>query len=80
MFILGSIIGFVYFLFELESPSMGNVLFRLNSDGVKEFSFGSLVEFLYAPFIHSYFWTKPFFSVNWVITSFIGGIIGIIIS
>jgi len=41
MIIIGGIIGFIYFLYELESPSMGGILFRLNSDGIKEFSFGS---------------------------------------
>jgi hypothetical protein len=80
MIILGSIIGFIYFLYELESPSMGNILFRFNSDGIKELSLDSLLEMCYAPFRHSYFWTnKSFYSVNWIITSFIGGCIGYII-
>jgi hypothetical protein len=80
MFIIGSIFGFIFFLFELESPSMGNILFRLNDKGVKEFSVGSLVEMLRAPFIHTYFWTnKSLYSVNWIITSFVGGLIGYII-
>ncbi len=80
MIIIGSIIGFIYFLYELESPSMGNILFRINSDGKKEFSFDSLVEMCYAPFTHTYFWTnKSLYSVNWIITSFIGGFIGYII-
>ncbi len=76
MIILGSICGFIFFLLELESPSMGNILFRTNSDGNKEISFSSLLEMLYAPFKHSYFWTKDFYSVNWIITTFIGGLIG----
>ncbi len=80
MIIIGCILGFVYFLFELESPSMGHILFRLNAKGIKEFSFGSLVEMLRAPFIHTYFWTNTnFYSVNWIITSFVGGLIGYII-
>ncbi len=80
MFIIGCIIGFIVFLFELESPSMGHILFRLNAKGIKEFSFGSLVEMLRAPFIHTYFWTNTnFYSVNWIITSFVGGLIGYII-
>ncbi len=80
MFIIGSIIGFVVFLVELESPSMGHILFRLNDKGIKEFSFGSLVEMLRAPFIHTYFWTNTsLYSVNWIITSLVGGIIFYII-
>ncbi len=77
MILGGSICGFVFFLYELESPSMGNVLFRINSDGIKEFSLESLLEILYAPFRYSYFWTNyKFYSINWIITTFIGGLIG----
>jgi hypothetical protein len=75
-FFIGSIIGFIYFLFELESPSMGHILFRFNDKGIKEFSFGSLLNMIQGPFKYSYFWTNyNFYSVNWVITSFIGGLI-----
>ena len=74
--VIGSMIGFIYFLFELESPSMGNILFRLNDKGFKEFSFGSLLNILEGPFKYGYFWTNyNFYSVNWIITSFIGGLI-----
>ncbi len=77
---IGSIIGFGFFLFELESPSMGHILFRLNDKGIKEFSFGSLLNMIEGPFKYSYFWTNyHFYSVNWIITSFIGGLIGYII-
>lgn len=80
MILLGVIFGFIYFLYELESPSMGNILFRTNSDGYKEISFGSLFEMICAPFKYSYFWTKNFYSINWIITSIIGGVIGYLIS
>ena len=74
--IIGGIIGFVFFLFELESPTMGGILFRINSDGVKEFSIGSLVNMILAPLKYINFWTDfNLWSVNWIITTFIGGFI-----
>ena len=74
--IFGGIIGFIYFLYELESPSMGHILFRVNSDGIKEFSMGSLVNMIIAPLKYLNFWTDiNLWSVNWIITTFIGGFI-----
>ncbi len=68
--IICAIFGYSYFLYELESPDMGNVLFRTNSDGVKEFSFASLIEIMKAPFIHKQFWTqKELLHVNWIFTT-----------
>ena len=76
MIIFGGIIGFIYFLYELESPSMGHILFRVNSDGIKEFSMGSLVNMIIAPLKYLNFWTDiNLWSVNWIITTFIGGFI-----
>ena len=73
MIIFGCIIGFIYFLFELESPSMGGILFRPNSNGNTEFSFGSLMNMLIAPFRYMTFWTDVnLWSVNWIITIIIG--------
>ena len=75
MIIIGCILGFIYFLYQLETPSMGNILFRINSDGVKELSLGSVWNMILAPFMYINFWTKPeLLSVNWIITTFIGGI------
>ena len=77
MILFGGIIGFIYFLYELESPSMGGVLFRPNSDNNMEFSFGSLINVMSAPFKHINFWTDiNLWSVNWIITTSIGCIIG----
>jgi len=73
MIIFGGIIGFIFFLYELESPSMGQILFRVNSDGIKEFSFGSLVNMITAPLKYINFWTDiNLWSINWIITTFVG--------
>ena len=71
----GGIAGFIYFLYKLESPGMGNVLFRVNSDGIKEISFDSLFNMLGAPFKYIYFWTNfDLYPINWIITTFLGGL------
>ena len=78
--IIGGISGFFYFLYKLESPGMGNILFRVNSNGIKEFSFSSMMNIIYAPFQYLSFWTNlDLYSVNWIITTFIGCMIGYII-
>jgi hypothetical protein len=72
--IIGFILGFIYFLFELESPNMGGVLFRPNSDGIIVFSFESLINIMIAPFRYISFWTNyELYSINWIITTLIGG-------
>ncbi len=74
--IFGFIIGFIIFLFELESPTMGGVLFRPNSDGIMVFSLGSLITIMIAPFKYLDFWTNyELITVNWIIMSLIGGLI-----
>jgi len=79
--VCGSVCGFVYFLFELESPDMGNILFRVNSAGNKVFSFDSLIGIILAPFKYNQFWTNTdLYSINWIITTFIGGVIGYILT
>ena len=78
--IIGGISGFLYFLYKLESPGMGNILFRVNSNGIKEFSFDSMMNMIYAPFYYISFWTKlDLYPINWIITTFIGCMIGYII-
>jgi hypothetical protein len=73
---LGSILGFIYFLFELESPSMGGVLFRQNSDGNREISWSSIWNIMIAPFRYLNFWTNyELYSINWIIMILIFGLI-----
>lgn len=62
--ILGYIIGWVAYL-EL-SPSMGNVWWRINTLGVKEFTPWGIWATAIAPFKqgHGLFWTPAFWDVN----------------
>jgi hypothetical protein len=78
--VIGGIIGFTIFLFELESPSMGGIIFRMNSDGVKVFSPDSLFEIMKAPFKFIHFWTTlDLLRCNWIFLIMIGIMSGIIV-
>jgi hypothetical protein len=79
--LFGGLIGFIYFLYKLESPDMGNILFRVDSTGNKVFSFDNLINIITAPFRYIHFWTKfELYPINWIITTFIGYIISYVIS
>ena len=79
-FLLGGVCGFLYFLYKLEAPGMGGILFRVDSNGIIKFSLDSLLGIIYAPFIHISFWTNmDLYSVNWLITTFTGGLLFYII-
>ena len=79
-FLFGNIIGFIYFLYKLEAPGMGNIIFRVNSIGIKEFAFDNLLNMIMAPFKYIHFWTSIYlYPVNWVITTLLGGLLFYII-
>ena len=78
--LFGGVCGFLYFLYKLEAPGMGGILFRVDSSGIINFSLDSLLGILYAPFKYISFWTDiDLYSVNWIITTFIGGLLFYII-
>ncbi len=75
--LFGALFGFIYFLYKLESPGMGNVLFRVDSTGNKIFSLESLIEIIKSPFIIIQFWTHiELFPINWILTTGLGGFTG----
>ena len=77
--IIGGIIGFIIFLIELESPDLGNIIFRIDATGKKSISYSSIFEMMKSPFIYSQFWTNNnFWKANWIITSLTGIGIGYI--
>jgi len=78
--IIGGCIGFIIFLFELESPSMGGIIFRLNSDGIRQFSPESIFEILKAPLKFKEFWIyKDLLLVNWIFLTIVGMSLALII-
>jgi len=77
--ILGSTIGLIIFLFELESDDMGGIIFRTDSTGKKIFSPDSIKEILKAPFKFRHFWIKKeLIKVNWIFMGLSGGLVGYI--
>ena len=69
--IIGATCGYLYFLKELESDTMGNIIFRNGT-----FSPNNIIKYMISPFIHSFLWKKELLSTNWIITVGIGVIIG----
>ncbi len=70
----GCTAGFGVFLYNLEAPGMGGILFRPDEHNAMVFSKESLVEMLKSPFTRSAFWSKPtLWPVNWVFTTVLGG-------
>jgi hypothetical protein len=75
-YLIGGLIGFTVFVFELESDDMGGIIFRTNSDGKKVFSPDSILEIMKAPFKFTQFWiNKDLLKVNWIFMSILGMII-----
>jgi len=62
-------IGFIIYL-EL-SPRLGNIWYRTGSDGLKHINFSGLIEFVYKPFTHGFFWRPQFWDINIYIGLFI---------
>lgn len=55
----------LWFLSYLElSPKLGNIWYRVASDGKKHINLGSLREFIYKPFMQSFFWWPQFWDIN----------------
>lgn len=66
--IIGGIIGYTVFLLNLESPDLGNILFRIDSSGNKTLSIESVLNMMKAPFVYKQFWfNKKFLNINWII-------------
>ena len=76
--LIGFIIGFVIYLIELESPDLGNIIFRTDSSGKKVFSPESILNMMKAPFKINRFWTDyKLIRTNWVVLCGLGALGGI---
>ncbi len=75
--LIGFVIGFVVYLIELESPDLGNIVFRTNSFGKKVFSPESILNMMKAPFKINRFWTDyKLIKTNWIVLCGIGFLCG----
>jgi len=55
------------------NPRMDNVVFRVNVDGIKRFSWRSVLEMTKSPFKNMFMWRTEFWDINWVSFTFIIG-------
>tara|TARA_B100001093_G_scaffold342344_1_gene327162 strand:+ start:169 stop:486 length:318 start_codon:yes stop_codon:yes gene_type:complete len=66
----------IWFLSYLElSPKLGNIWYRIASDGEKHINLGGLREFIYKPFKNSFFWWPRFWDINIYIGIYITAIL-----
>ena len=71
MFLFGAYLGFLYFVIELESEDMGNIIFRNG-----KFRPQNIIEYMKYPFMSDLFWIYPVvWKHNWLITTGVGGIL-----
>ncbi len=74
--VIGVIMGFAYFLYNLEASDMGNVIFRTNEHGKKEFTIEGIKLYLVTPFTSTVLWNESLLPVNWVVMVAVGSSIG----
>ena len=75
--LIGFVIGFVIYLIELESPDLGNIIFRTDSSGKKVFSPESIINMMKAPFKINRFWTDyKLIKTNWIVLCGLGALGG----
>ena len=76
--LIGALIGFIFYLIELESPDLGNIVFRTDSSGNKVFSPESILNMMSAPFRFYRFWTDyKLIKTNWIVLCGIGFLCGV---
>lgn len=64
----------LYILYLELSPGLGNIVFRINSEGVRSINIGSFIQFLKYPFKEYHFWKPQFWDINYYIFSNVGAI------
>ena len=70
-----SVLGFAFFVYNLESPDMGNIIFRNG-----QFAPWNLVEYIVSPFKQDVLWYPQLWAANWIITTSVGGLVGLLLS
>ena len=65
IFIILPITIFLFWLLYLEySPSIGGIVFRYDSSGIRRFSPSSIISMMFAPFKSISFWYPRFWDLN----------------
>ena len=70
-----SALGFAFFVCNLESSDMGNIIFRNG-----QFAPWNVVEYVVSPFKQDVLWYPQLWAANWIITTGVGGLVGLLIS
>ena len=65
--IISSLFGYCYFLCNLESEGMGNVIIRCG-----KFAPSNILTYMVSPFRQWFLWHPKLWSCNWIITTFVG--------
>jgi len=67
-----TIVATILFAIYVEiSPGMGNIWYRLNSDGYKEIRIINLIHIMLAPLTNSFYWWPIYWDINFFVYWFI---------
>ena len=70
-----SVLGFCFFVGNLESSDMGNIIFRNG-----HFAPWNVFQYVVSPFKQDVLWYPQLWAANWIITTGIGAAIGVFVS
>lgn len=70
-----TVFGFMFFVCNLESPDMGNIIFRNG-----QFAPWNVWEYIVSPFKQDVLWYPQLWAANWIITTSLGTVIGLLAS
>jgi hypothetical protein len=69
--LFGAVIGYIYFLCELESSMMKNVIWRNG-----RLNICNIFHYMKNPFLENHLWHRQLLGLNWIFTSFVGALVG----
>lgn len=65
--VVGGVVGFTLFLIHLESDEMGNIIYRVDSDGNTRFNRSGIIEYIKSPFKSKILWNPQLLYANWIV-------------
>jgi hypothetical protein len=75
----GMTMGMGAFIYSLAADDMNGTLFRPDATGKIVFTPGNILNIMKQPFIQKFFWSKKYWSINWIIMVTAGACMGICI-